>query len=240
MPSSKDVSKSIVFLTDAADQDSRRFIEAMTREEFRVMVYPRNAVHLENDLFQDADLIIIESCKFSLEELSKFSQVRRKFKGVLAVLAENIDDMLQVMLYEQGIDALLIKPINPLLMLAQIRAIFRCNGKQKMADNLVFNGLEINGRARYASYLGDEIPLSSREFDILWYMAQNACNTLDRDRLYKNVFGVEYNGYDRSIDMYISRLRTKLAEGTNLPPIIKTVRGKGYLFAAEESPGRYP
>ncbi len=240
MLSSKDVPQSIVFLTDATDKDSSRFVEAMTREEFRVKVYPRNTGLRDSSLFQDADLIIIESCKFSLEELSKFRNVRKKFKGVLAILAENIDEMLQVMLYEQGIDTLLIKPISPLLMLAQIRAIFRCNSKQKQAANLFFNGLEINGRARYASYRGDEIPLSSREFDILWYMAQNACNTLDRDRLYKNVFGVEYNGYDRSIDMYISRLRTKLAEGTNLPPLIKTVRGKGYLFAAEESPDLYP
>jgi two-component system response regulator RstA len=240
MFSLQNVSKSVVFFTDATDKESSCFVEAMTREEFQVKVYPRNAADQGSDLFQNADLILIESSKFSLEELSKFRLVRRKFKGVLVILAENIDEMLQVMLYEQGIDALLIKPVNPLLMLAQIRAIFRCNGNQRKAANLFFNGLEINGRERYASYHGDEIPLSSREFDILLYMAQNACNTLDRDRLYKNVFGVEYNGYDRSIDMYISRLRSKLAEGTNLPPMIKTVRGKGYLFAAEESPGLYP
>lgn len=234
MFSSKDISRSIVFLTDATDNDSRCLVEAMKREEFQVNVYPRNGRQLDSELFKDVDLIIIESCKLSLEEFAKFSKVRMKFKGLLAILAENIDDLLQVMLYEQGIDTLLIKPINPLLMLAQIRAIFRCNGKQRKAVNLVFNGLEIDGCSRRASYGGDEIPLSSREFDILWYMAQNAYNTLDRDHLYKNVLGVEYNGYDRSIDMYISRLRSKLAEGTNLPPLIKTVRGRGYLFAAEE------
>jgi len=138
------------------------------------------------------------------------------------------------MLYEQGIDVMLIKPINPLLLLAKIRAIFRLNGIRRPNSQLTFNGLEIDGGARRASYNGDDLPLSSREFDILWYMAQNSHDVLDRDRLYKNVFGTTYNGYDRSIDMYISRLRNKLVEKTDLPPMIKTVRGRGYLFATEE------
>ena len=68
---------------------------------------------------------------------------------------------------------------------------------------------------------------------ILWYLAKNACTTLDRDHLYKSVFGIEYNGYDRSIDMYIARIRSKMAPYHNLAPMIKTVRGSGYLFAAE-------
>jgi two-component system response regulator RstA len=153
---------------------------------------------------------------------------------LLVLLSNEIDELLQVMIYEQGIDDLLIKPVNPLLMLAHIRALFRRNCRRGLTANLDFNGLKINGSTRQASYRGEDIPLSSREFDLLWYLAQNACMTLDRDRLYKNVFGVEYNGYDRSIDMYISRLRTKLSESTGLPPVIKTVRGKGYLFVVED------
>lgn len=85
---------------------------------------------------------------------------------------------------------------------------------------------------RRAAYLGEELPFTSREFDLLWHLAKNACTTLDRDQLLEAVFGIEYNGYDRSIDMYIARIRSKMA-GYNLAPMIKTVRGSGYLFAAE-------
>lgn len=234
MFSSRDLTKSIIYLTDSATDETDGLIAAMQREDFRVSVYPRNGNHLAGDFFGEADLIIIESRSFSLEELSIYSKLRTKYHGLLAILCEKMEDMLQVMLYEQGIDTLLIKPINPLLMLARIRALFRRHGKRGTAASLTFHGLEINGNTRHASYNGEEIPLSAREFDILWYMARNTHHILDRDRLYQQVFGVSYNGYDRSIDMYISRLRAKLAERTGLLPLIKTVRGKGYLFAAEE------
>jgi two-component system response regulator RstA len=65
-------------------------------------------------------------------------------------------------------------------------------------------------------------------------MAKNACTTLNRDQLYKAVLGIEYNGYDRSIDMYIARIRAKMAYAPRMVQMIKTVRGNGYLFAAEQ------
>lgn len=225
--------KSIVLLTEG-EESAAILVQAIQQEEFVVNVYSRHQENLDLEMFQEADLIIIESNRFSLEEISVFARIRSFYSGLLVVLSNEMDELLQVMLYEQGIDDLLFKPINPLLLLAHIRALFRRNGKRVAQPNVSFRGLEINGGTRRASYQGEEIPLSSREFDLLWYMAKNACMTLDRDKLYKNVFGYEYNGYDRAIDMYISRIRTKLSETTNLPPVIKTVRGKGYLFAVED------
>jgi len=233
MVSSNTRQKKIVLLTDE-EESTQSLIMAMRQEEFIVKVLVRGQSNLDLSSLEGVDLFIIESNRFSLEELSVFARIRSFYSGLLVILSNEIDDMLQVMLYEQGIDDLLLQPVNPLLLLAHIRALFRRNGQRLPQQNLNFNGLEINGSARRATYQGDEIPLSSREFDLLWYMARNAYTTLDRDRLYKNVFGIEYNGYDRAVDMYISRIRTKLSETTNLPPVIKTVRGRGYLFVVED------
>ncbi len=220
----------ILFLTDNENASSL-LADAMIQEEFTVSLHPKNGHYLDSCLTDKTDMLIIESSRFSLEELSEYGRLRSTYLGLLVVLINDIDEMLQVMLYEQGIDELLVKPVSPLLALARIRALFRRNEKRRHPSSLNFKGLEINGGERRLTYRGKEISLSSREFDLLWYLAQNAYSTLNREQLYQNIFGVEYNGYDRAIDMYISRLRTKLIQGTDLPSMIRTVRGKGYLFA---------
>lgn len=232
MYQSEAVPQSIVFLTDEAGE-SKRFIDEMAQEDFLVRVFAKKWNTYENALFQGADLIIVDSSRISLEEVSTFSRIRSVHRGLLGVFTSDVDEMFQVMLYEQGVDALMIKPMKPLLLVAKVRALLRRSCRSAHLDRLTLGDLQINGSSRKAVFGGEEIPLSSREFDLLWYLAKNASVTLDRDRLYRNVFGVEYNGYDRSVDMYISRIRQKLAETTSLPSPIKTVRGKGYLFAVD-------
>jgi two-component system response regulator RstA len=174
-------------------------------------------------------MVILDSENF-FEELSTLPRIRAVYTGLLILLIDDIDEMLQVLLYEQGVDDLLVIPINHLLMVARIRALFRRARLRSTPANLSFNGLEINQGLRRASYLGEEIPFTSREFDLLWHLARHACVTLDRDNLYRAVFGIEYNGYDRSIDMYIARIRSKMAFHPDLVSMIKTVRGSGYLL----------
>lgn len=228
----KKPSRSIIFLTDN-EKGARPLVDALIQEDFAVRLHPKEEAHLDGHTPGSTDLLIIDSSRFSLEELSTYPRIRSVYTGLLMLLIDDIDEMLQVLLYEQGVDDLLVKPINHLLMLARIRALLRRGDQRVTPANLLFNGLEINSGLRRASYLGEEIPFTSREFDLLWYLAKNACTTLDRDHLYKSVFGIEYNGYDRSIDMYIARIRSKMAPYHNLAPMIKTVRGSGYLFAAE-------
>lgn len=225
-------SQTILFLTNEKD-GVRPFVDEMTREKIEVHVSSKNCKMYEHTFFQGVDLVIIESDELSLEELSTFSRIRSVHKGLITVFTGKVDEMFQVMLYEQGIDALFVKPIMPLLFSAQVRALFRRNNRWNPSDNVVFNGLEINGGSRSVTFEGEEVPLSSTEFDLLWYLAKNSSVTIDRDRLYQNVFGVEYNGYDRSVDMYISRIRQKIFKTTSFPSPIKTVRGKGYLFTGD-------
>lgn len=232
MPPSKDSYRSIVFLTDN-EKGAAPLLEALIQEKYQVRVQTKTKKQFSGYSPKDMDLLIVDSSKFSLEELSAYPRIRAVYTGLLMLLIDDIDEMLQVLLYEQGVDDLLVKPVNHLLMLARIRALLRRNDQRATSANLLFDGLEINGGLRRASYQGRELPLTSREFDLLWHLAQNACTTLDRDHLYKAVFGIEYNGYDRSIDMYVARIRSKMAPYPNLSQMIKTVRGNGYLFAAQ-------
>jgi two-component system response regulator RstA len=232
-PSHKDSNKTILLLT-TDEQDCGPLIDSLVEEDFTVRLLKKKHDLLSDFPSSEAEMVILNSGKFSLEELSTLPRIRAVYTGLLMLLINNIDEMLQVLLYEQGVDDLLVKPVNHLLMVARIRALLRRSQLRATPANLNFNGLEINQGLRRASYLGDEIPLTSREFDLLWHLAKHACNTLDRDHLYKALFGIEYNGYDRSIDMYIARIRAKISHYPDLASMIKTVRGTGYLFAAEQ------
>lgn len=225
-------SRSIRFLTQNEHSFSE-LIEALAHEGFSVTLHKKSEKGVDDRNLIETDMCIVDSGQFCLKELSVYARIREHYSGPLVVLSNEMDDLMQVMLFEQGIDELIFLPVNPLLLLARIRALFRRDSAKNMPKSLMFNELEINGGVRRVSYKGRRLSLSSREFDLLWYLASNAYSTMDRDRLYQNVFGVEYNGYDRSIDMYISRIRLIIAENTDLPQIIKTVRGKGYLFCAD-------
>lgn len=229
----KESCHSILLLTE--DEDScQPLISALAQEDFTVRCGRKATDALLGVSGRETELLILDSGRFSLEELSVFPRIRSVYTGLLMVLIDHIDEMLQVLLYEQGADDLLLKPVNHLLMAARIRALLRRSQLRATPAHLLFNGLEINLGLRRVTYMGEEIPLTSREFDLFWHLAKHACTTLDRDHLYRAVFGIEYNGYDRSIDMYIARIRAKMAKFPGLDTLIKTVRGTGYLFAAEQ------
>jgi two-component system response regulator RstA len=233
MSATQDSSPSIVVLTDN-ENETMPLVDALVQEQFKVRLQPKTKKQLDMYAPPTTDLLLIDSSRFSLEELSVYPRIRSVYSGLLMLLINNIDEMLQVLLYEHGVDDLLVKPANNLLIMAHIRALLRRKSNRVAPVSLLFNGLEINGGLRRVTYEGHEFDLTSREFDLLWYMAKNACTTLNRDQLYKAVLGIEYNGYDRSIDMYIARIRAKMAYAPRMVQMIKTVRGNGYLFAAEQ------
>ena len=77
------------------------------------------------------------------------------------------------------------------------------------------------------------MPLTSHEFDMLWKLASNASQLVDRNTLYRELIGREYDGLDRSADVRISRLRKKLLDDPRHPYRIKTIWGKGFYFVAD-------
>lgn len=80
---------------------------------------------------------------------------------------------------------------------------------------------------------GKPVKLTTAEFDLVWLLATNAGTVISREQMYEKLHGVTYDGVDRSIDLRVSRLRKKVGDDPNLPHLIKSIRGVGYLLAAE-------
>jgi DNA-binding response OmpR family regulator len=97
-------------------------------------------------------------------------------------------------------------------------------------DQLRFGGLEIDSVAKSVILDASPVSLSSTEFDLLWTLASHAGEVMHRNDLVQLLRGFDYDGFDRTIDVRVSRLRKKLGDTGKEPERIKTVWGKGYLF----------
>ncbi|MBX9754229.1 MAG: winged helix-turn-helix domain-containing protein, partial [Pseudomonadaceae bacterium] len=162
----------------------------------------------------------------------------QQYRGAILMLTALADDMDQVLGLELGADDYVCKPVRPRLLLARVHALLRRNPPSAQTDVaatelLQFGPLHIDHARREASLHGVSIELTSAEFDLLWLLAANSGRILSREEIFTALRGVGYDGLDRSIDVRISRIRPKIGDDPEHPKVIKTVRGKGYLFVAQ-------
>ena len=182
------------------------------------------------------ELVILDLMLPGLDGLSVCREVRPKYAGPILMLTAREDDMDQVAGLEMGADDYVKKPVEPRVLLARIRALFRrsdapvAKAMEKGARILNFGSLEINVSTRVASLNGAAVNLSTTEFDTLLVLASKSGTVVSRDDLSHALKGHEYDGFDRSIDICISRLRKKMEANPEKPERIKTVWGSGYLF----------
>ncbi|MGB2427793.1 MAG: response regulator transcription factor, partial [Alteromonas sp.] len=134
-------------------------------------------------------------------------QIRRFYAGPLLFMTAKNEANDQVLGFELGADDYVIKPVEPRILVARINALLRrsYSHSHEQQEDLVFGSLSINKRARRVDLNGSDITLTSHEFDLLYILAQNAGQVVERDAIYRNLIGREYDGLDRSADVRISR-----------------------------------
>ncbi len=182
------------------------------------------------------DLVILDLMLPNLDGLEVCKTVRPSFLNPILMLTasnENVDEILGL---EIGADDYLTKPVEPRLLLARIKALLRraslSPSKMETVSNIVsINGLNVNDSARSVTLDNTEIQVSNVEYELLWLLIKNAGTVLSRDYIFENLRGIDYDGCNRTIDLTISRIRSKLGDNPSSPAIIKTVRNKGYLFS---------
>jgi len=181
------------------------------------------------------DLIILDIMLPGKDGLTICKEIRPDFVGPILMLTARNEDFDQVLGLEFGADDYVIKPAEPRVLLARIKALLRRGNfaRPEMIEQLVFDSLVIDPASRDVLLEQQKIPLSTHEFELLFILASQAGTILNRDYLFTKLYNREYDGLDRTMDVRISQLRKKLDDNSEEPYRIKTIWGKGYLFVAD-------
>ncbi|MBK5540755.1 winged helix-turn-helix domain-containing protein [Pseudomonas sp. TH07] len=158
-------------------------------------------------------------------------EIRAVSDTPIVILTAKEDDLDHILGLESGADDYVIKPIKPPVLLARLRALQRRQVPEAPArGNLEFGSLSIDRSCREVRLEGEGIELTTMEFELLWLLASSAGKILSRDDILNRMRGIAFDGLNRSVDVYISKLRAKLKDNPREPLCIKTIWGKGYLF----------
>lgn len=135
---------------------------------------------------------------------------------------------------EIGADDYLAKPFEPRELVARIHAVtrrFKTDHKQQTKTKLYqFDELVIDSAAHRVFLKDKEVDLTAMEFQVLLFLAENSAQVLSRDQIVEHIHGDEFDPFNRTIDIIISRLRNKLKDDASQSKFIKTIRGVGYIL----------
>ena len=183
------------------------------------------------------DIILLDIMLPKLTGFEVCQQIREFSNVPIIMLTAKGDDMDKILGLEYGADDYITKPFNILEVKARIKAIMR-RAEPKAASGEKIDSLEsgtmrldCEGRRAYVS--GREIGLTAKEFEVLELLMRNPNKVYSREKLLKLVWGTDYPGDVRTVDVHIRRLREKIEENPSEPKFVHTKWGVGYYFLAE-------
>lgn len=209
-------------------------------EGFHVVVESDGKIARDRILSDPPNLVLLDIMLPGMNGYTICQEVRETYRGPILFLTARDEKLDEIVGLEMGGDDYVTKPVQPELLLARIRALLRriTDTQKDDAPKQVKLGTLIVDARRREAYVGDRrFDLTTFEFDLLWFLANRVGQVVSRQDIYQALFHYDYDGLDRSVDVYISRLRQKLGGDASPSFVIKTVRGVGYLLAAMTGPG---
>ena len=216
---------------------------------YQVTTAADGASALEAAHRESPDLIVLDLMLPEMDGLEVCRQLRRESATAqtpIIMLTAKSDEIDKVVGLEVGADDYVTKPFGRRELLARVRALLRRSEypaavEEKPAESsvqevprvsreLVVGPLRIDLAGRRINCRGQEMELQPKQFDLLTYLVRNRGTVLTRDQLLHNVWGYDYAGDTRTVDVHVRWLREKLEEDPANPKLIQTVRGVGYAF----------
>lgn len=181
---------------------------------------------LDNAINNEYDLIILDLMIPYLNGLEVCRRIRKSKTTPIIMLTARDSVMDKVSGFQMGADDYLVKPFAIEELLARIEALLRRVKSVVENSNIVeFKDIVINIESRTVTCAGEEINLTTKEYELLLYLIKNKNKVLTREFLIENIWGYDYDGENNVVDVYIRHLRSKL----NNNDYIQTVRGVGYV-----------
>jgi len=175
------------------------------------------------------DLVLLDIMLPHVDGIDVLKWIRRENETPVIMLTAKGETFDKVLGLELGADDYIVKPFEPKELVARIKAVLRrYNVESGNKEVLNFDQLVIDVNSYNVLYKGEEIKMPPKEFELLYYLANNKNRVFTREQLLCEVWGYDYPGDSRTVDVHVKRLREKLSGGTNWQ--IETVWGVGYKF----------
>lgn len=182
------------------------------------------------------DLIVLDIMLPGLDGIQLLTQLRRESDVYVIMLTAKTEETDKIIGLSVGADDYLTKPFSPRELVARIKAALRRYGKSgAMPDTriLSFNRLRIDSEARLMWKDDEPVDLTAIEFDLLHTLAEHRGRVLSREQLLEQVWGHDFYGEERVVDVHLGHIRKKIEDNPAQPDYIVTVRGVGYRFTGD-------
>jgi len=220
----------------AEDDDSiRDLIEyAVKGEGYEIKVFPDADKLLLECGKRIPDLILLDIMMPNTDGITALKIFKEKYKSAdtrIIMLTAKSSEINKITGLDNGADDYITKPFSVLELMARIRANLRKKIAIQNSGDIKINSLVLNQDSRIVTVGGKEIILTHKEFELLKFLMLNAGTVLDREKIIKELWGYEYFGTGRTVDIHIKNLREKLGDETE---IIQSVRGVGYVLTRRD------
>lgn len=189
---------------------------------------------LQEALKTDYDLIVLDLMLPDMDGFEICKKVREKSNVPILMVSARKEDIDKIRGLGLGADDYMTKPFSPNELVARVKAHImryeRLVGTQKEKDILSIRGLVINLGTRRVTINGENISLTTKEFDLLLFLAQNPDHVFSKDILFDRVWGMESFGDIATVTVHIGKVRDKIEKDSSNPRYIETVWGAGYRF----------
>lgn len=178
------------------------------------------------------DAIILEIELPKVNGFDVVKTIREHSQVCLLILSKRSNEIDVIVGFESGADDYLTKPCNPQELLLRLKSLLKRsqNNSGHKPPVLAQNDITVDCATRTASIASTSLELTNAEFNILEMLIKSPGQAFSKEELTEYALGRKYTAYDRSIDVHISNLRSKLGDNVHGEPILKTVRGFGYMF----------
>lgn len=206
----------------------------LLENHFDIAIADRGDEAIELVKMDDPDMVLLDVNLPVKDGFEVCSQLRRFYSKPILMLTARGDESDEVIGFEMGANDYMVKPVRPKALVTRINRLLE-RGSAALKNQIVreFGELKIDSESRSVLMRNSSVELSTHEFDLLWLLSGRAGEVFTREEIVEQMRGIEYDGFNRSVDIMVSRLRKKLDDDSAKPTKIKTVWGKGYVFALD-------
>ena len=212
----------------------------LKKDGYEVKAFSNSMDALKEFGISTPDLMILDIMMQGMDGLELCREIRKISNVPIIFVSARSEELDRILGLELGADDYLPKPFSPRELMVRVKTILKRVSNDKVEplpiqniDILTLNDFEMKPSIRVAKYKNKEIPFTAKEFEILEYLIRNVNTPLSREQIVLKVWGYEHDGYDRSVDDTIKRVRKKLKE-YDADVNIKTVWGFGYRVDSNE------